>query len=170
MARGVPVVLAALALSGLALASAGGDVVVLRAALSGKAERPRGAPEGQGTATIRVSGTRLCWTLKVRGTDTPQAAHVHKGGPRASGPVVVALGKAYKPSGCVVAPAAVARAIVAKPSAYYVNVHTKRYPGGAVRGQLARSSPASSGGYGGGDSSGGSPGGYGYGDYGDTGP
>jgi hypothetical protein len=28
--------------------------------------------------------------------------------------------------------------IVANPSAYYVNVHTAEFPGGAVRGQLAK--------------------------------
>ncbi len=50
--------------------------------------------------------------------------------------MVVPFGKTFKAKGCTTAPAAVAAAIARTPSAYYVNVHNARYPGGALRGQL----------------------------------
>jgi hypothetical protein len=58
------------------------------------------------------------------------------GGADVSGPIVVALGSAYKPSGCTTASADTIRTILANPRAYYVNVHSVKYPDGAVRGQL----------------------------------
>jgi len=164
------IVLAALgvaAVPALALAGAGG-AVVLKATLSGKAERPKGPAGGRGTATIRVDGTKVCWTLKVSGIGQPLAAHIHKGNPGVAGPVAIPLGKTYKASGCGAATSSVATALVKNPSAYYVNVHTKKYPAGALRGQL-KAADATTGGYGSGDSSGGTSGGYG-GDYGDTNP
>ena len=161
------IVLAALGMAALPALAGGGGAVVLKATLSGTAEWPKGAPNGSGTATIRVDGAKVCWTLKVSGTDKPLAAHIHKGGPSLAGPVVIPLGKAYKASGCATSAAAVTRALVKSPAGYYVNVHTKRYPAGAVRGQL-KAAGASTGGYGSGDSSGDTSGGYG--GYGDTNP
>jgi hypothetical protein len=38
---------------------------------------------------------------------------------------------------CVAAKADVLDAITQNPSGYYVSVHTKKYPKGAIRGQLA---------------------------------
>jgi hypothetical protein len=66
------------------------------------------------------------------------AAHIHKGKPGVAGPVVVPLGAAFRKSGCTTARAAVTAAIVRTPGAYYVNIHTAKYPAGAIRGQLAR--------------------------------
>ena len=40
--------------------------------------------------------------------------------------------------GCATAPADALAAILAEPSSYYVNVHTAKYPEGAMRGQLGR--------------------------------
>ncbi len=108
----------------------------LEASLRGSAEVPKGAAGGAGEATITFSGTKVCWRIQVRGIGIPVAAHIHKGRPGTSGPVVVPLGAKYKPSGCVASTASVVRAIQARPSSYYVNVHTPKYPNGAVRGQL----------------------------------
>jgi hypothetical protein len=165
--------LAATAAAGSGAAARTGGAV-LKATLSGKEETPMGAPGGHGSATIRVKEQSVCWRLVVAGIDRPRAAHIHEGRPGRAGPVVVPLGKSYRATGCARVAAAVARGLLARPSAYYVNVHTKRYPLGAVRGQLEKSAPA--GASGGGDGGGGSSGGYGgyggYGDYGygDTGP
>ena len=108
----------------------------LHASLSGKVEVPKGDPDGRGTAEIKISGSEVCWEFKVSKIGTPTAAHIYKGGPGKTGPVVVPLGATYKSKGCSTATMAVANAIQRNPSRYYVNIHNAKYPAGAVRGQL----------------------------------
>ena len=108
----------------------------LHATLSGKVEVPKGDPDGAGTAEVKITGTNVCWELKPAKIGAPMAAHIHKGGAGVAGPVVVPFGKTYKSKGCIASTMAVAGAIKKNPSAYYVNIHNAKYPGGAVRGQL----------------------------------
>ena len=108
----------------------------LHATLTGKAETPKGDPDGSGTAEVKIDGTSVCWELKTADVGTPMAAHIHKGKPGVAGPVVVPFGKTYKAKGCATASMAVAGAIKKNPAAYYVNVHNTKYPAGALRGQL----------------------------------
>ena len=127
------------ALTVVAGASAVAEKGTFRATLSGAAEAPKkGDPDGSGTAVIRVTGSKLCWDLKVSRIGTPSAAHIHRAARGKAGPVVVPLGGAkFRAKGCGVSPAAgVITLIEQKPSAYYVNVHTAKYPAGAIRGQL----------------------------------
>jgi len=106
------------------------------ATLLGKAETPKGDPDGQGTAEVKFTGTRVCWEIKVSKVQTIVAAHIHKGKPGTAGPVVVPFGKVFKAKGCTTTTAKIAAAIQRNPAAYYVNVHNAKYPGGALRGQL----------------------------------
>ena len=108
----------------------------LHATLAGKSETPKGDPDGRGTAEIKITGRSVCWEIKVSGVQTIVAAHIHKGRPGTAGPVVVPFGKVFKAKGCTTTTAAIAAAIEKTPSAYYVNVHNAKYPGGALRGQL----------------------------------
>ena len=108
----------------------------LHATLTGKAETPKGDPDGSGTAEVKITGRRVCWEIKVARVQTIVAAHIHKGRPGAAGPVVVPFGKVFKAKGCTTTTAAIAAAIQKTPSAYYVNVHNAKYPGGALRAQL----------------------------------
>ena len=110
----------------------------LHATLTGKAETPNGDPDGRGTAEIKITGRKVCWEIKVARVQTIMAAHIHKGRPGVSGPVLVPFGKVFKAKGCTTTTAAIAAAIQKTPSAYYVNVHNVKYPGGALRGQLRR--------------------------------
>ena len=122
----------------LAGASKGGRS--LHATLKGSAEVPeKGPPAGRGSAEVKISGSQLCWEIKVSGIDRPTAAHIHQGRAGRAGAVVVPFGKAFKARGCTKATATTAAAISRNPGGYYVNVHTKRYPAGAVRGQLGAS-------------------------------
>lgn len=115
--------------------------------LTGKAETPKGDPDGHARVTITVEAAqgKVCYDIRKTKLETTQAAHIHKGKAGVSGPVVVPLiqkptgaGKG-KITGCVTTgfTKAVLAAIKANPAGYYVNIHTKKYPGGAVRGQLA---------------------------------
>lgn len=135
--------LAALALSTVivpAAALAAGSAMhpELGAKLLGKGEVPKGSPLGHGIVnlSLKAPSGKVCWTFEIAGIGTPTAAHIHKGSPGKAGPVVVPLGSAFKAKGCAAAPKATLEAIEANPNAYYVNVHTAKYPGGAIRGQL----------------------------------
>jgi hypothetical protein len=123
-----------LALAGSAVA-AGGKTFKVK--LSGSAETPKGASKGSGTAEIKITGGVLCWKFtSIAGIDTPTASHIHQAGSGKAGPVVLPLGSKYKSSGCTAIPRKLQDAILSKSSDYYVNIHTAKYPGGAVRGQL----------------------------------
>jgi hypothetical protein len=128
---------AALAAPSLALAS--GGAASLRTTMTGRKAVPRGARRGRGSATIRVSGSRVCWTFgRLHGIDKPRAAFVKKGIPGEFGPVIVQLGKRYRASGCVTTTIGTAQQLALSPRGFYVTVNTRRFPLGAVRGQLRR--------------------------------
>lgn len=118
---------------------------VLRATLTGAAERPGpGDPDGSGSITITVNPgqKRICYELTVAGIDTPTAAHIHIAPTTSPGPIVVPfpappLGSS---SGCVAVTSRQAAQLIAKPSAYYFNVHNAAFGPGAIRGQLAKAS------------------------------
>jgi CHRD domain len=103
-----------------------------------------GDPNGHGHAMVKVYKAKLCYTLSVRGMKPATAAHIHKGPKGVAGPVVVSTdGSSFNPprptsSGCEAIPSALSMKLRHKPSHYYVNVHNKPYPEGAIRGQLHR--------------------------------
>ena len=129
--------LIAVAVPAVALASHAKQLK-FEAYLLGKSEIPKAAPAGKATAKITITGTKVCWKfLAVKGIDKPVVAHIHKGGAKvANGAVVVPLGGKYAAKGCTTSTAAIVNGIVKNPKGYYVNIHTKKYPNGAVRGQL----------------------------------
>ena len=108
------------------------------ATLLGKSEVPNGAPSGKGSATITITGTKVCWKFTgVKGIDKVTASHIHIGKAGTSGNVVVAFfAGSLKTTGCVASTSATVKAIEKNPAAFYVNVHTVKYPAGAIRGQL----------------------------------
>jgi CHRD domain-containing protein len=132
--RGLMILIALVAAAGATASLKKGNS--LHAALLGKSETPKGDPDGSGTAEIKINGRQVCWEIKVARVQTIVAAHIHKGRPGVAGPVVVPFGKVFKAKGCTTTTAAIAAAIAKSPSAYYVNVHNAKYPGGALRGQL----------------------------------
>ena len=114
----------------------------LSSSMSGRQEVPmNGDSNGRGTArvTTDVARQRVCYRITLKRVGTVNAGHIHRGKRGKAGPVVVALfGEATRrPRGCVsnVAKATIRR-IERNPGDFYVNVHNKRHPDGAVRGQL----------------------------------
>jgi hypothetical protein len=109
--------------------------------LTGKAETPAGAPKGAGSAVIALHGRSLtvCWRFShLRGFTAATFAHIHQGVSGKAGNVVVPLSTTAKlhHKGCVASTATLIKAIEKDPHGYYVNIHSKKYPGGAVRAQL----------------------------------
>lgn len=141
--RKLTVVLGALAVSTVILAGqaiAAGGTKVIKVKLSGSQEVPKVSIAGSGNATITLKRTtgKVCYRLSWTGIGVPLASHIHKAAKGKNGDVVVVLfgTPPAKHSGCVTAKKSLIAAIAAKPHNYYVNVHTKKYGAGAVRGQL----------------------------------
>jgi hypothetical protein len=139
-----------LALSAAVLTStlaAGGAVAgaatttTLHATLSGKNElNGAGAAKGKGTFQATIKSGKLCYTLKFSGISQPVASHIHKGTSKDNGPIALDLKPKFTKNGaagCVTVKSTLASAIKKNPQGYYVNVHTQKYSGGAIRGQLA---------------------------------
>jgi hypothetical protein len=94
--------------------------------------------------TAVIDGDQFCWAIAAKNVDgTPSGAHIHKGGPRVNGPVVIPLDPPENAdpgasSGCETVDTALLRAIRKNPHKYYFNLHsTPSFPGGAARGQLS---------------------------------
>jgi hypothetical protein len=114
----------------------------LAAQLDGQQEVPPADPNGVGDAFVfgTASDPRaLCYVVIVNRIRPATMAHIHRGAVGVNGDIVVPL---RAPSdgdsaGCVQTRQALVARILANPQNYYVNVHNRPFPGGAVRGQLA---------------------------------
>ena len=99
-------------------------------------------PNASGTAWLRISKStnNTCFRLHVENVTLPTvAAHIHRGATGVNGPVVVpftAPGADGNALGCAPTTAALMDEITGNPAGFYVNVHTKEHPAGAIRAQL----------------------------------
>lgn len=99
-------------------------------------------PNATGTAVVRIrkDAGQVCYRLHAANVTLPTiGAHIHRGGAGVSGPVVVPFtppGTDGNSSGCTAASSSLIDEIIGNPAGFYVNVHTKEHPGGAIRAQL----------------------------------
>ena len=124
------------------------SVTGLDANLTGKAEvlgagDSPGDKDGSGYAyvTLIPSQSRLCYSLEVSDIAPATKARIHQGASRQSGLTVVELDPPTQEegtsSGCSGVNPALLRNLLEKPERYYVDVHNKDFPQGAIRGQLS---------------------------------
>jgi CHRD domain len=134
----ISVVLVAGLVPALALASPS-RTKLYKAFLTASSVVPKPGPVGgKGVARFTVTGRRLCWKLTVSGIGRPVAAHLHSSGAVTNGPVLVLLGKRFRPVGCTTMTVDAAAFLdgCAACGDVYVDVHTKWFPRGAIRGAL----------------------------------
>lgn len=95
-----------------------------------------GDPNGWGKAEISINDAadQICTDLEVRDVSTVTAAHIHS----SSGATVVNLDRPddNDSNDCDDASDALLDQIRRDPGAFYVDIHTTQYPGGAIRGRL----------------------------------
>jgi len=101
--------------------------------------KPKGVPAGAtGTFTGKLVGNKLTWKLTFKGLSGPAlAAHIHLGKRGKAGNVIVPLcppGCKSGKTGSTTVKKSVRNAI--EKGLTYVNVHTKKNPGGEIRGQV----------------------------------
>jgi hypothetical protein len=126
-------------------APANAKVTVVSGRLSAALVVPKKGPaNAAGTVVIRLDpkAGKACWKLTLTGVVGALSAHVHFGTTKQLGPVVIPLGDRFAPKGCVLVPLRSLQAVAKKPGSYYVDVHTKKYLDGAVRGPLRTGSGA----------------------------
>jgi CHRD domain len=137
------VVVVVLALAGLAAAADSGRP--LTTTLTGAEEVPPADPDatGQAKLTLNQGKNEVCFDISWADVDGAVfAGHIHVGPAGTNGPVVVTLlsgsfAGTDSVSACIPnVDAELIKAIRKDPDAYYVNVHSVTFPGGAVRGQL----------------------------------
>ena len=132
--------LAALVALVLALPASGATPLsTLKASLTGEQEVPGpGDKDGSGNAMVKVHKAKVCYALEVKRINPATAAHIHLGFRGEAGPIVAELEAPTDGSskGCVAVPRALSLGLKEHPSRYYVNVHNKPFPEGAIRGQL----------------------------------
>jgi CHRD domain len=121
-------------------AAATGDVGLF-ATMTGAQEPGGGDSDGKGAAYVLVTSSKICYGLAVNSLVKPTAAHIHKGRRGANGPIVQPLrtptaGNHGLSGGCVSGTASLRSELKSSPSGFYVNVHNRAFPNGAIRGQL----------------------------------
>lgn len=101
-----------------------------------------GDKDGRALAMMRLVGDRLTYKVIWTKVDTPTKGHLHLGAVGTNGPLKVDLFGEQAPgarsaSGTVqVTDPETLAALRDEPTGFYVNLHTKEFPGGAVRGRL----------------------------------
>ncbi|WP_405880381.1 CHRD domain-containing protein [Streptomyces sp. NBC_01136] len=127
----------------------GSGGTILATSLRGANEVPvQGGPavgdkDGAALEFIKVKGDKVSVAVTWRGTGRPTMLHIHQGAKGTNGGVKVDFGKllgkikGHHVVGTVkVKDAALLEQLTNDPGAFYANLHTAEFPGGAVRGQL----------------------------------
>jgi hypothetical protein len=124
---------------------------IFQAQLSGPNEVPPRTSSASGAAGFTLDGNVVHFSVEVEGLGDIIACHIHVGAVGVSGPVRVPLCKGSPPVGVVngvlVQGSFTAADVVAisfddllnamRSGNAYVNVHTKVYPAGEIRGQVS---------------------------------
>ena len=112
--------------------------------LTGAALHPGpGDPDGGGGASIELNGEtgQLCLTLTLSAVGPPTDVHLHQAPHGQTGPMVLAVPSPAEaaPPGpvCVAIARDVSKKLRDDPTGYYLEVHNREFPDGALRGQLS---------------------------------
>jgi hypothetical protein len=151
--KGTIPALGVLAMAGPAAAQFGGPPQPPNTGIPLHAKLTGGKGQGQITVVVDPPKGTACYIMNVSGLEGITAAHIHTGGPGATGRPVITLDAPEDGSsgGCAQVNAELSAALLGNPGGYYVNVHTRALPNGAIRGQLSdaiavagRTTPAAS--------------------------
>ncbi|MFG3527273.1 CHRD domain-containing protein [Streptomyces sp. NPDC047917] len=101
------------------------------------------AEDGKAVALIKVKGDRVTFALTWNGIGRPARAHLHQGRAGRDGGVKAELFGTAMPASVnsaagqtSMSSAALARRLRTDPGGFYIDLHSKKSPGGTVRGQL----------------------------------
>jgi len=97
-------------------------------------------PDASGTARLELVGTSIRFHVMTSpNLGKVVATHLHQGGAGVNGPMAIELNPGFEGTafeGSVPVDADLSAKVLANPSQYYVKLHSRKFPGGAIRGQL----------------------------------
>jgi antitoxin (DNA-binding transcriptional repressor) of toxin-antitoxin stability system len=96
-------------------------------------------PEASGSARLEFDGATIRFQIRTANLGKVVATHLHAGPAGVNGPMAHELNPGFLGEtfeGSTVVSEELARAVLANPSQYYVKLHSRKVPGGAIRGQL----------------------------------
>jgi len=97
-------------------------------------------PDASGTARLELVGTSIRFHVMTSpNLGKVVATHLHQGGAGVNGPMAIELNPGFEGTafeGSVPVDADLSARVLANPSQYYVKLHSRKFPGGAIRGQL----------------------------------
>jgi len=103
-------------------------------------------PDASGSARLVVGGTSIRFHVTTSANlGKVVATHLHNGTAGVNGPMAVELNPGFSGEvldGSVSVESDLSARILANPSQYYVKLHSLKFPGGAIRGQLHPCGPS----------------------------
>ena len=112
---------------------------IFKATLKGSDEVPSNPSTATGTSTLTYNSDTKTFTDETTYTGlTPSMGHIHKGAAGENGPVVFPFTDLASPINLTSQPLTDEQVSALFNDSMYVNLHTKEYPGGEIRGQLIK--------------------------------
>jgi hypothetical protein len=102
-------------------------------------------PQASGSARLEVGGASIRFHVRTS-SDLGKvvATHLHQGAAGVNGPMAIELNPGFTGEvleGSIPVESDLAARVLASPSQYYVKLHSLKFPGGAIRGQLHACGP-----------------------------
>ena len=101
-------------------------------------------PEATGSTRLEIEGTTIRFRIRTKDLGKVVATHLHAGVAGVNGPMTHELNPGFTGElleGSTTVASEVAAAVVANPGGHYVKLHSLKFPGGAIRGQLRPCGP-----------------------------
>ena len=115
------------------------DTTVFTATLKGSSEVPANPSTATGSTTLTYNGATKTFTAVTTYSGIkPIMGHIHKAAVGQNGPVVFPFIKLESPITLTSGPLTDDQVNALFKDSMYVNLHTEKYPGGEIRGQLMK--------------------------------
>lgn len=115
------------------------DTTVFKAVLKGSDEVPANPSKATGNTTLTYNGATKTFTAVTTYSGIkPTMGHIHKAAVGQNGPVVFPFTELASPIILTSAPLTDDQVNALFKDSMYVNLHTTKYPGGEIRGQLTK--------------------------------
>jgi len=96
-------------------------------------------PAATGSARLELGGASIRFHIRAANLGKVVATHLHQGGVGVNGPMAIELNPGFTGDlldGSIPVDSDLSARVLANPSQFYVKLHSLKFPGGAIRGQL----------------------------------